>query len=135
MTEDNDFPHTNGFRGRVFSCHRLAPSGPDVYRNRDSIMLSSCVGAAPNITPTGLEVVRTILDYKQARPYGADTTNSAGISDFLRLLEQYGPPPKVIWLTCGNTSNARLKEILNETLEKALELLQGNEQLVEISAI
>ena len=56
-------------------------------------------------------------------------------NDFVRLLEQYGPPPKVIWLTCGNTSNARLKEILNETLEKALELLQGNEQLVEISAI
>ena len=56
-------------------------------------------------------------------------------NDFVRLLEQYGPPPKVIWLTCGNTSNARLKEILTETLEKALELLQGNEQLVEITAV
>jgi predicted nuclease of predicted toxin-antitoxin system len=56
-------------------------------------------------------------------------------SDFVRLLEVNGPPPKVIWLTCGNTSNARLKEILADTLEKALELLQSGEQLVEINAV
>jgi predicted nuclease of predicted toxin-antitoxin system len=56
-------------------------------------------------------------------------------SDFVRLLEEHGPPPKVIWLTCGNTSNARLKEILTETLEKALGLLQAGEQLVEINAV
>jgi predicted nuclease of predicted toxin-antitoxin system len=56
-------------------------------------------------------------------------------SDFIRLLEEQGAPPKVIWLTCGNTSNARLKEILTETLEKALELLQTGERLVEISAV
>jgi predicted nuclease of predicted toxin-antitoxin system len=56
-------------------------------------------------------------------------------SDFVRLLEEYGPPPKVIWLTCGNTSNARLKEILAETFEKAMELLEAGEQLVEISAV
>lgn len=56
-------------------------------------------------------------------------------SDFVRLLEQNGPPPKVIWLTCGNTSNARLKEILTETMGKALELLQAGERLVEINAV
>jgi predicted nuclease of predicted toxin-antitoxin system len=55
--------------------------------------------------------------------------------DFVSLLEKHGPPPKVIWLTCGNTSNVRLKEILTGTLEKALELLQTGERLVEISAV
>lgn len=55
-------------------------------------------------------------------------------SDFVRLLEVNGPPPKVIWLTCGNTSNSRLKEILTDTLEQALKLLQSGEQLVEINA-
>lgn len=30
-------------------------------------------------------------------------------SDFITLLEEQGPPPQVIWLTCGNTSNAYLK--------------------------
>ena len=56
-------------------------------------------------------------------------------SDFVRLLEINGSPPKVIWLTCGNTSNARLKEILADTLEKALDLLQSGEHLVEINAV
>ena len=56
-------------------------------------------------------------------------------SDSVRLLEVNGSPPKVIWLTCGNTSNARLKEILTDTLEKALELLESGEHLVEINAV
>lgn len=37
-------------------------------------------------------------------------------SDFVKLLEELGPPPQVIWLTCGNTSNARLKQILAKAL-------------------
>ena len=56
-------------------------------------------------------------------------------SDFLRLLDDFGPPPQVIWVTCGNTSNARLKEVLMNTLPKALELLSSGEKLVEINAI
>jgi len=55
-------------------------------------------------------------------------------SDFVLLLDRLGPPPQVIWVTCGNTSNARLKEILTTTLPKALELLHAGEKLVEISA-
>ena len=34
--------------------------------------------------------------------------------DFVRLLEQFGPPPQVLWITCGNTSNARLQAILQD---------------------
>ena len=56
-------------------------------------------------------------------------------SDFVSLLDRLGPPPQVIWVTCGNTSNARLKEILTATLPKALELLRAGERLVEISAV
>jgi predicted nuclease of predicted toxin-antitoxin system len=56
-------------------------------------------------------------------------------SDFVLLLDRLGPPPQVIWVTCGNTSNARLKEILTNTLPKALELLTSGERLVEINAI
>ena len=65
----------------------------------------------------------------------ADAVVMTKDSDFVSLLEKHGPPPKVIWLTCGNTSNAGLKEILIGTLEKALELLQAGERLVEISAV
>jgi Uncharacterized protein conserved in bacteria len=53
--------------------------------------------------------------------------------DFVDLVERLGSPPQIIWLTCGNTSNARLCEILRETLLFALELLDAGEALVEIS--
>jgi len=55
-------------------------------------------------------------------------------SDFVLLLDKLGPPPQVIWVTCGNTSNARLKEVLTKTLPKALDLLNFGEKLVEINA-
>lgn len=56
-------------------------------------------------------------------------------SDFVLLLDRLGAPPQVIWITCGNTSNVRLQEILTNTLPKALELLKSGEELVEINAI
>jgi predicted nuclease of predicted toxin-antitoxin system len=40
----------------------------------------------------------------------------------------------MIWMRCGNTSNARLKEILTNTLPEVLELLGSGERLVEIAA-
>jgi predicted nuclease of predicted toxin-antitoxin system len=54
-------------------------------------------------------------------------------SDFIKLIEQHGPPPKIIWITCGNTSNAKMREILSQTLLKAKELLEQGEAIVEIS--
>ena len=53
-------------------------------------------------------------------------------SDFVMLLEDLGPPPQIIWLTCGNTSNARLKQILTNALPRAIMLLESGERLVEI---
>ncbi len=55
--------------------------------------------------------------------------------DFVALLDRLGPPPQVIWLRCGNTSNARLKEVLARTLSEALRLLVAGESLVEITAV
>ena len=55
-------------------------------------------------------------------------------SDFIRLLEQHGSPPKILWLTCGNTSDAALQEILGRHLSTALTLLDGGEDLVEIGS-
>ena len=53
-------------------------------------------------------------------------------SDFVRLLEESGPPPQVLWLTCGNTSNAHLKRILMKGLPQAISLLESGEPMVEI---
>ena len=64
---------------------------------------------------------------------GADAAVMTKDSDFLELQKRLGAPPKIIWITCGNTSNTRLKEILSVSLEKAVELLEGGEVLVEIT--
>ncbi|NJO43234.1 MAG: DUF5615 family PIN-like protein [Cyanobacteria bacterium CRU_2_1] len=55
-------------------------------------------------------------------------------SDFVDLVDRLGAPPQIIWLTCGNTSNARLREILSSVLPEALEILRSGERLVEISS-
>ena len=53
-------------------------------------------------------------------------------SDFISLLDKFGSPPKIIWLTCGNTSNANLRIILSKTLPDAIDLLNNGEEIVEI---
>ena len=53
--------------------------------------------------------------------------------DFVKLIESHGTPPKLIWITCGNTSNLRLCEILKATLQQAIDLLNEKENIVEIS--
>ncbi len=54
--------------------------------------------------------------------------------DFLILIEKFGSPPKIIWLTCGNTSKERLKNILHSYLFQALQLLNSSD-IVEISRL
>ena len=53
--------------------------------------------------------------------------------DFRSLVEWLGPPPQVLWVTCGNTSHARLREILTKSLLPAMDLLRRGEPLVDIS--
>ena len=54
-------------------------------------------------------------------------------SDFVDLVDRLGSPPQIIWLTCGNTSNAELRRIISLTLLDALAQLQAGEKLVEIT--
>src|SRR5206468_5304178 len=51
--------------------------------------------------------------------------------DFVAMLERFAPPPKLLWVTCGNTSNARLREILGRSLPIAAARLESRESLVE----
>jgi len=54
-------------------------------------------------------------------------------ADFVRLLEELGPPPQIIWITCGNTSNAHLRQLLRIALPQAVALLSDGEALIELS--
>ena len=53
--------------------------------------------------------------------------------DFVELVNQRGTPPQIIWLTCGNTSNVRVKEILAKSLLQVIRLLEAGEKIVEIT--
>ena len=41
-------------------------------------------------------------------------------------------PPLINWLTCGNTSNQKLKENISTTQTEAIKLLSTGERIVEI---
>ncbi|HBI43357.1 MAG TPA: hypothetical protein DDY78_10955 [Planctomycetales bacterium] len=56
-------------------------------------------------------------------------------SDFVEMLQRLGPPPKVLWVTCGNTSNSRLRECLRRDLPAAVARLEGGESLLEIGDV
>ena len=53
--------------------------------------------------------------------------------DFVHLLERHGLPPQVLWVTCGNASNAALKELLAARFEAARRMPEPGEPVVEIS--
>ena len=55
--------------------------------------------------------------------------------DLVDLASQLGSPPQILWLTCGNTSNAKLRTILIRAWPTAAILLEAGEKIVEVSDI
>lgn len=41
-------------------------------------------------------------------------------------------PPRLIWVTCGNLTNRRLREVFGRVFPEALQHLQAGEAIVEI---
>ena len=54
--------------------------------------------------------------------------------DFVDLIRRYGSPPSVIWVTCGNTSNAMMFRTPDLTFASTCSLLEAGETFVEIKA-
>lgn len=53
-------------------------------------------------------------------------------SDFVELISRYGPPPQLIWVTCGNVTNRQLQMVFTKTFATSLELLEAGQVVVEI---
>jgi predicted nuclease of predicted toxin-antitoxin system len=68
--------------------------------------------------------------FDAARQSGALVMTKDG--DFVRLLADRGPPPKLLWIRLVNTSNSRVRAVLESTFERAVALLKGGESIVEI---
>ena len=54
-------------------------------------------------------------------------------ADFVDLVNVHGPPPMVVWVSCGNTTNAKLKTILQTQWGRVSELLEQGHPIVEIT--
>lgn len=53
--------------------------------------------------------------------------------DFVDLVQRLGMPPQLLWVTCGNVTNARLKAVFEATFPAARELLAEGRPVVEIT--
>lgn len=53
--------------------------------------------------------------------------------DFVRLLDQHGPPPQVVWVTVGNVRNAMLLALFERVWDEVCRQLDANEALVEVA--
>ena len=53
-------------------------------------------------------------------------------ADFAALVQQLGAPPQIVLVTCGNTSNAHLREVLATAWPTVRAMLERGEPLVEI---
>lgn len=69
--------------------------------------------------------------FQAARDRG-DVVIMSKDSDFVELALRRGPPPCILWLTCGNVTNRHLRQILAEILPQAMAMLVSGEVVVEI---
>ncbi len=96
-----------------------------------AIWLSSQPGVqAKAVRDLGLRDATDEQIFAAARRSGATIVTKD--SDFAHLLERLGPPPQVIWVTCGNTSNECLRGVFERCWRSVGELIAKGEPLVEI---
>lgn len=53
-------------------------------------------------------------------------------SDFVDLVSRHGPPPQLLWVTCGNLTNRGLQAVFRKTFTEAVTLLSAGQAIVEI---
>ena len=53
-------------------------------------------------------------------------------SDFAERSKLLGPPPKVVWLRCGNATPQRIEALLRASAELIAELSLGGDSYLEL---
>jgi predicted nuclease of predicted toxin-antitoxin system len=99
-------------------------------------------GLAPWLTKTfgveakslrflGLQYAEDPEIYNCARAAGEVVLISKD-SDFVELVAQQGPPPRLLWVTCGNLTNRRLRAVFTRVFADARASLEAGEVIVEL---
>ena len=53
-------------------------------------------------------------------------------SDFIEFILRQDAPPRLVWVTCGNLTDRRLRGVFGRVFPEALQHLQAGETIVEI---
>ena len=86
---------------------------------------------AAHLRTLGLRHAKDREIFSAARKEGAILMTKD--ADFVEMVLRLGPPPAIVWLTCGNTSNDALRILLRTAMPRALKLIGSGESLVEIT--
>lgn len=78
----------------------------------------------------GLRDAKDPVIFERAR--AADAIVFTKDQDFLDLLRRRGPPPRILWLSSGNSSNQHVRILLARSWPKVLGLFESGEALVEL---
>lgn len=79
----------------------------------------------------GLRDADDAVIFQRAR--AADAIIVSKDADFVELVSRHGPPPRLLWVTCGNSTNERLRGVFSVLLPVALERLKAGSPIVEIA--
>lgn len=80
----------------------------------------------------GLLDAQDVAIFEAARTVLGSVVVMTKDSDFVDLIQRQGTPPQILWITCGNSSNAKLWNILQGCFPDALTRLADGEPIVEI---
>ncbi|MCC5946798.1 MAG: DUF5615 family PIN-like protein [Bernardetiaceae bacterium] len=87
---------------------------------------------ALHLADLGMLQERDLIIHDRAKAQSRAVVIITKDDDFVRLLGQFGSPPQVVWVRCGNVRNRELRRIVLEAWPKAIELLTAGEPLVEM---
>jgi len=95
--------------------------------------LSKATGSScTHFSQLGLETATDSNAFRAEKEAGVVVlTKDRDLADLVRI---YGPPPQVVWIRLGNTTNHCLRKLLEPLLDDALAALTRGEQLIEITA-
>jgi predicted nuclease of predicted toxin-antitoxin system len=79
----------------------------------------------------GLRDADDVSIFDRAR--SADVVLVTKDSDFVELVSRHGPPPRMLWVTCGNVTNRRLRDVFTSVFRDACALLEEGRAIVEIA--
>lgn len=95
-----------------------------------SWMRASCDVECVPVRALELQRASDIDIFLAARRAGAVVVTKD--ADFAALVGHRGSPPQVVLITCGNTSNARLREVVQSGWAAVRVMLERGEPLVEL---